>query len=159
MARSIVVCHVARSSGWMRCSRSSQVGTPASGSKPYTRYHSSERCKASRPATRQTQLPVCSSRRFSAPLDDEHALIVNTILFANLAETIVFFHGIFQQSVADFLCRLAIALTHHPFKLLTFFFVAAIVDPIGIEQENVPWTQQPELRHIGGVRVALPGVQ
>src|SRR5438445_154287 len=69
----------------------------------------------------------------SAPLDDEHGLIVNTVLFANLAETIVFFHRIFQQSVADFLCRLAIALTHHPFKLLTFFFVAAVVDSIGIE--------------------------
>jgi len=41
-------------------------------------------------------------RRFSAPLYDEHALIVNTILFANLAETIVFFSRIFQQSVADF---------------------------------------------------------
>src|ERR1700674_3012972 len=107
------------------------------------------------------RLPPCKtlSRHSSAPLDDEHGLIVNTVLFANLAETIVFFHRIFQQSVADFLCRLAIALTHHPFKLLTFFFVAAVVDPIGIEQENVPWTQQRELRHIGGVRVALPGVQ
>src|SRR5216684_8543578 len=99
------------------------------------------------------------SRRFSAPLDDDHALIVNTIVFANLAETIVFFHGIFQQSVADFLCRLAIALTHHPFKLLTFFFVAAIVDPIGIEQENVPWTQQPELGDIGGIHPPLPEFQ
>jgi 3-oxoacyl-[acyl-carrier protein] reductase len=73
----------------------------------------------------------------SAPLDDEHGLIVNTVLFANLAETIVFFHHIFHQSIADFLCRLAIALTHHPFKLLTFLFVAAVVDRIGIEQENL----------------------
>jgi hypothetical protein len=31
------------------------------------------------------------SRHSSAPLDDEHGLIVNTVLFANLAETIVFF--------------------------------------------------------------------
>src|SRR5260370_27877936 len=51
------------------------------------------------------------------------------------------------------------ALTNHPFNLLTVCFVAAVVDTIGIEQENVPWTQQRELGDIGGVRVALPGVQ
>src|SRR5258708_18685854 len=94
-------------------------------------------------------------RHSSAPLDDEHGLIVNTVRFANLAKTMVFFHRIFQQSVADFLCRLAIALTHHPFKLLTFFFVASVVDAVGIEQEDVSWTQQRELGHIGGVRLAL----
>ena len=99
------------------------------------------------------------SRHSSAPLDDEDGLIVNTVLFANLAETIVFFHRIFQQSVADFLCRLAIALTHHLFKLLTFLFVAAVVDPVGIKEENVPRTQQRELGHIGGVHLLLPEFQ
>src|SRR5260370_17082270 len=50
------------------------------------------------------------SRRFSAPLDDEHALIVNTILFATLAQTIVFFHGLFPHSIAAFLSLLALSL-------------------------------------------------
>src|SRR2546429_4101168 len=66
MARSITPCHLARSSGWTRRSRSSQVGGPFSGSKPYRRYHSSDRCKASLPATCQAQLPVCVSLCASA---------------------------------------------------------------------------------------------
>jgi len=62
------------------------------------------------------RLPPCKTfvTAFFSSADDEHGLIVNTVLFANLAETIVFFHRIFQQGVADFLCRLAIALMHHP---------------------------------------------
>src|SRR5438270_525852 len=50
----------------MRCSRLSQAGMPSSGSKPYMRYHSSDRCKAHLPATSQTQLPVCVSEAYLA---------------------------------------------------------------------------------------------
>src|SRR5882762_2706459 len=39
---------------------------PSSGSKPNTRYHSSDKCKVSLPATCQTKLPVCVSLCASA---------------------------------------------------------------------------------------------
>jgi len=46
----------------------------------------------------------------------------NTVLFANLAETIVFFSPHIPASVADFL-PVGDSAHHHPFQLLTFFFV------------------------------------
>src|SRR5260370_18459454 len=84
-------------------------------------------------------LPLCKrlSRHFSPPLDDERRLVVNTVLFANLAETVVSFRRILQQGIADFLCRLAIVLTPHFFYLPPFSFVAAVIDSVAIQNKNV----------------------
>jgi len=84
-------------------------------------------------------LPKRLSGHSSAPLDDEHGLIVNTaVLFANLAETIVFFTHIPAERLQISFAGWRLALTHHPFQLLTFFFVTARRrTPIGIKEENV----------------------
>ena len=93
------------------------------------------------------------------PLNDKNGLIVDTVLFAALAQPLVFFHRVIQQSIAHFFRRLAVAFTHNPFKLLAFFSVAAVVNTIGIEYENIPGAQQCEFGHIGGVPIVLDGVQ
>jgi hypothetical protein len=42
---------------------------------------------------------------FSVPPDNEHRLIINAILFANLAQMIIFFYSVFEQCIADIFCR------------------------------------------------------
>src|SRR5260370_30456079 len=37
----------------------------------------------------------------SVPPDNEHRLIINAILFANLAQMIIFFYSVFAQCIAD----------------------------------------------------------
>jgi acyl-CoA synthetase (AMP-forming)/AMP-acid ligase II len=41
----------------------------------------------------------------SVPPDNEHRLIINAILFANLAQMIIFFYSVFEQCIADVFCR------------------------------------------------------
>src|SRR5437764_14643415 len=49
----------------------------------------------------------------SDSLDDKVSLIVNTVLFASLAQTIAFFHRAFPHCIAALLCSLSIVLTHY----------------------------------------------
>jgi len=45
---------------------------------------------------------------FSVPPDNEHRLIINAILFANLAQMIIFFYSVFEQCIADVFCTTAV---------------------------------------------------
>jgi hypothetical protein len=47
-----------------------------------------------------------SSQRSSIPLDDKNRLVVDTIFFANLSQTIISFDSVFEQCVAHVFWRL-----------------------------------------------------
>src|ERR1700739_2526067 len=78
----------------------------------------------------------------SVPLDNEHRLIINAILLANLAQMIVFFYSVFEQCIADVFCRQHVVLAHDAFKLLSFPFIASVITPVGVKEENVSGTHQ-----------------
>jgi hypothetical protein len=69
--------------------------------------------------------------------DDEHCLIVNAILFPNLAQMVVFSDGIFNQCVADVFCRKSAVFSHDRFDLQAFFLIAAVINPVGVKEDNV----------------------
>src|SRR6267154_5262634 len=78
----------------------------------------------------------------SVPPDNEHRLIINANLFANLAQMIIFFYSVFEQCIADVSCRQHVVVAHDVFKLLSFLLVAAVITSVGVKEENVPWTHQ-----------------
>src|SRR5215469_17563383 len=43
------------------------------------------------------------------------------------------------------------ALPHNSFELLAFLLIAAVVNPVGVEEKNVSGTHQRNLRDIGGI--------
>ncbi len=82
------------------------------------------------------------SQLSSIPLDNKNCLIVNTIFLANLSQTIVSFERAFEQRIAHVFCRQQAVFAHDAFKLPSFFLIAAIINPIGVKEENVPRTHQ-----------------
>ena len=98
------------------------------------------------------------SRHGSISLDNKDRLIVNAIFLADLPKMMVLFEGVFHQSVADVFCWLPVVFAHYPFKLLAFVIVAAVVDPVGVEEENVSRAHQRDLCNIRGLR-PLPEFQ
>ena len=82
------------------------------------------------------------SQYSSIPLDDKNCLVVYTIFLANLSQTIVSFDGVFEQCIANVLCRQQVVFAHDVFKLLSFLLVASVINPVGVKEENVPRTHQ-----------------
>src|ERR1700752_673440 len=91
----------------------------------------------------------------SVPLDNEHRLIINAILFANLAQMIIFFYSVFEQCIADVFCRQHVVVAHDVFKLLSFLLVASVINPVGVKEENVPGTHKRYLSKFRGVSPPL----
>src|SRR5215472_16710979 len=91
--------------------------------------------------------------------DDEHGLVVDPVLFTSRAQLIVFFHGIIQEYVADFLCRLAIVFTHYLFQLPALFLVATVVHTVRIKKEDVSRADQRKLGQIRRSHSMLPRSQ
>src|SRR6266478_612457 len=87
----------------------------------------------------------------SVPLDNKYCLIVNTVLFANLSQMIVFLLSAFQQCIADIFCWEKAVLAHHRFEFLAFFFIAAVINPVRVKEKNVSRIHQRDLGDIGGV--------
>ena len=73
----------------------------------------------------------------SVPLDNEHCLIVNSVLFANLSQMIVFFYERIPAMHCRCLLPVARVLAHHRFELLAFFVIAAVINPVGVKEKNV----------------------
>ena len=48
---------------------------------------------------------------------------------------------------------------HHPFELLAFVTIAAVINSIGVKEKDVSWIQQCDVGDIGGVRSSLPELQ
>src|SRR5258707_1295795 len=86
----------------------------------------------------------------SVPPDNEHRLIINAILFVNLAQMIIFFYSVFEQCIADVFSRQHVVVAHDFFKLLSFLLVPSFKTPVGEKEENAPWTHQRYLSHIRG---------
>src|SRR6266478_2835370 len=82
------------------------------------------------------------SQHSSIPLNDKNCLIVDSIFLANLSQTIVSFESVFEQRIAYVFCRQQVVLAHDVFKLLSFLLVASAINPVGVKEENVPWTHQ-----------------
>src|SRR6202030_707056 len=69
----------------------------------------------------------------SVPPDNEHRLIINAILFANLAQMIIFFYSVFEQCIAYLFCRQHVVVAHDVFKLLSFLLVASVINSVGVK--------------------------
>src|ERR1700747_493863 len=82
------------------------------------------------------------SQHSSISLDDKNCLIVNTIFLANLSQTIISFDSVFEQCIAYVFCLQQVVIAHDVFKLLPFLYVAAVINPVGVKEENVPGTHQ-----------------
>jgi hypothetical protein len=90
--------------------------------------------------------------------NDKHGLIVDQAGVAALSEPIILPYRMIQQRSADLLRRLAVVLTHDHFQQLTIVFVAAVVNSIGVKDQNISRTHQRNLE-IGRVELCLPEVQ
>src|SRR6267142_6105268 len=90
--------------------------------------------------TRGAAMPL--SQHSSIPLDNKNCLIVNTIFLANLSQTIVSFERVFEQRIAHVFCRRQAVFAHYAVMLPSFFLIAAIINPIGVQEESVPRTHQ-----------------
>src|SRR5262249_13691133 len=84
----------------------------------------------------------------SGSLNDEDRFVVQSILFTNLPQTIVFFCGMFQHGSANVSRGLRMIVPHHIFKVLTLFFIESVIDTIGIKKKNIAGTHQRDLRYI-----------
>ena len=82
------------------------------------------------------------SQYSSIPLDDKNCLVVYTIFLANLSQTIISFDSVFEQCPAYVSCRQQVVLAHDVFKLLSFLLIAAVINAVGVKEENVPRTHQ-----------------
>jgi hypothetical protein len=83
-------------------------------------------------------------------LDDEDGFVVDFVLFATAAKAVVAGNRVIEQGVANVFRGLAVAIAHDQFELLAFWFVAAVVNTIGIEEEDVAGAHQGEFGNIRG---------
>lgn len=70
---------------------------------------------------------------YLSTFDDKDRLVVDEVGIAALFESIILPDRMIQQRIADLLRRLAIVIAHDHFQQLTIMFVAAVVNPVGIE--------------------------
>src|SRR5580692_1739352 len=96
-----------------------------------------------------------TARKLSGSFDNKHGLVVDQDLIAILAEIVVLLRRIIQQRVADFSGGLPVMFAHHHLKLLAPLLVAAVVNSIGIEDENISLTHERDLGEIGSVEFCL----
>ena len=92
----------------------------------------------------------------SAQLDNKHCLVVDEVLFANLAQMIVSCESVFQQCIADVFCWSQAVLAHDSFELEPVSIIAAVINPVGVKEKSVSGTDQRDLGDIGRVRPPLP---
>ena len=92
---------------------------------------------------------VALNARRLFPLDDEDRFVVDAILFADLLQVLIFMDRKCQDGVANLFGGLGLMVTDDLFNLKSDLFVAAIVNPIGIQDEDVSRTHQSDLCHVG----------
>jgi hypothetical protein len=92
--------------------------------------------------------PIPCALVFLVSFDNKNSLIVDTILLANLSKMFVPFPAIFHQRVADVLRGFQKVLLHRTFDCPTCFSVDAVIDPVGVEEENVSWIYEGDLDDI-----------
>src|SRR6185312_2416984 len=96
----------------------------------------------------ETTRPRTESR-ISCALDDKYGLVIDVLEFADLSQVVVFFDRVIENHIANRFGRLMLMLVHDSFQIFSTLFITAVIDAIGIEENNVSSTHQYNLRHIG----------
>ena len=89
---------------------------------------------------------VCQD--FLSALDDKCGLVVYSILFANLLQIFILLNRMCEDRVANVFCRLISMVTNYPFKLNAVLLIAAIVNPVCIQEEDVSGTHERDFCHV-----------
>ena len=79
-------------------------------------------------------------RRFSAVFDDKRGLVIDPILFPDPPQVFILLHCAREDCVTNLLRRLMFVRADHLFQAPAVLFIAAVVDSIRIQENNVSGT-------------------
>lgn len=88
--------------------------------------------------------------RGSGALDDEDGFVVDEGFVAVEAKEVVLLDGVAQEGFADVFCGLVVVLLEDSFERGAGLGVAAVVDSVGVEDEDVPGIDEGDLGDVIG---------
>jgi hypothetical protein len=92
-------------------------------------------------------------------LDDEDGFVVDQGFFAVLAKAVVLPNGILHQSVADVFGGLMLVFAEDQFELLACLRITAVIDAVGVENEDVTGVHERNFADVCGSELALAQIQ